>query len=116
VGSSSYTSAPLFLLMRALPARSTPFPYTTLFRSCATQRFPQRVCCPSVRTPVRQPFLQKKAIVSGPTETTKKRYPWEYTKPIPRSEEHTSELQSREKIVCRLLLQIKKTDAREWSG
>src|SRR5438105_10870042 len=67
-----------FFLMIRRPPRSTLFPYTTLFRS----RSPQR--------PTR-------ATRGGPS----RRRP-------PRSEEHTSELQSRVDLVCRLLLEKKK--------
>src|SRR5438874_9684140 len=60
------------------PPRSTLFPYTTLFRSRRCHR--GRVCGSGSGPPV------------GPT----------------RSEEHTSELQSRRDLVCRLLLEKKK--------
>src|SRR5207302_5777662 len=62
------------------PPRSTLFPYTTLFRS----RMP-RTCGDSGMP-------------------TRARCDWTHT----RSEEHTSELQSRENLVCRLLLEKKK--------
>src|SRR2546422_7587755 len=65
------------------PPRSTLFPYTTLFRS----RFNCAICRPSTRSHPR---------------TTPPRF-------SPRSEEHTSELQSRLHLVCRLLLEKKKT-------
>src|SRR6266511_6001672 len=68
-----------FFLMIRRPPRSTLFPYTTLFRS-AHRRSPPR-------------FPRSRSI----------RRPWR------RSEEHTSELQSRENLVCRLLLEKKKT-------
>src|SRR5437588_3893741 len=63
------------------PPRSTLFPYTTLFRSARPRR-----------------------------EST---YPWpcretRRSRPRPRSEEHTSELQSHSDLVCRLLLEKKK--------
>src|SRR2546429_7331836 len=61
------------------PPRSTLFPYTTLFRSTPWPTRPQRI---STRVP------------PGPAAT--------------RSEEHTSELQSRLHLVCRLLLEKKK--------
>src|SRR2546422_4187062 len=67
------------------PPRSTLFPYTTLFRSNDTASTP-RTPLPT-RTPPR-------ARESGET--------------APRSEEHTSELQSRLHLVCRLLLEKKK--------
>src|SRR5262245_63307229 len=71
------------------PPRSTLFPYTTLFRSrprAATEREPRRSANASIRC-------------SAPTRTPRAR---------PRSEEHTSELQSLRHLVCRLLLEKKK--------
>src|SRR2546428_8321646 len=68
------------------PPRSTLFPYTTLFRSPPAR----------YRTQARQRSAAK--------EKDKK-------KPA-RSEEHTSELQSRSDLVCRLLLEKKKGDRR----
>src|SRR5258707_1869116 len=75
------------------PPRSTLFPYTTLFRS---YRFAVR------RTPMGM----------KPTEKiwhNGKLIRWEDAT-IHRSEEHTSELQSRQYIVCRLLLEKKNCD------
>src|SRR5258707_4116880 len=77
------------------PPRSTLFPYTTLFRSVSVQagaddRKP---------APVGTGF---------PPGTKRCRYPFRIG-PRPRSEEHTSELQSRQYLVCRLLLEKKKT-------
>src|SRR5947208_8424855 len=63
------------------PPRSTLFPYTTLFRSHARGSVPHRVR--------RAPFPAR---VHAPTR---------------RSEEHTSELQSPDHLVCRLLLEKK---------
>src|SRR2546422_4083053 len=81
------------------PPRSTLFPYTTLFRSA-----------------YRRPDLVKGllSIEGGPTEAAitpafkraLRFAPW--IKLIGRSEEHTSELQSRLHLVCRLLLEKKK--------
>src|SRR5215216_7708889 len=71
-----------FFLMIRRPPRSTLFPYTTLFRSRAT-RLAQLHGYPQVRQDGRP--------VRGP-----------------RSEEHTSELQSPDHLVCRLLLEKKK--------
>src|SRR5439155_12091217 len=64
------------------PPRSTLFPYTTLFRSHPLQRSPAAM--PRAGRPV-----SVRAVVQ-------------------RSEEHTSELQSRGHLVCRLLLEKKK--------
>src|SRR5438093_6772515 len=67
------------------PPRSTLFPYTTLFRSRRTP-----TACPGARAP---------------------RAPCRYCPPArgSRSEEHTSELQSLTNLVCRLLLEKKKS-------
>src|SRR5258708_14243496 len=80
------------------PPRSTLFPYTTLFRShtrstscnrCddSTTAQPERAGSPSIKV----------SISSRPAGSR------------PRSEEHTSELQSPDHLVCRLLLEKKKT-------
>src|SRR2546422_8446522 len=74
------------------PPRSTLFPYTTLFRSVDGPSA-RRDGTPSLRTP---PVLRE-----GP------RGPAEHLV-LERSEEHTSELQSRLHLVCRLLLEKKK--------
>src|SRR5205814_9720664 len=75
-----------FLLIRR-PPRSTLFPYTTLFRSLSQERrVGTHQYCSSDRTGCG---------VSEFSET-------------PRSEEHTSELQSLRHLVCRLLLEKKK--------
>src|SRR5947208_9806639 len=74
----------VFLLMIPRPPRSTLFPYTTLFRSAianirATSRATERL----------SGFIAEEA--------------------YGRSEEHTSELQSPDHLVCRLLLEKKKS-------
>src|SRR5207248_10834452 len=70
-----------FFLMLRRPPRSTLFPYTTLFRSRRWHGGPIRARCAGAPRPAR----------------------------CPRSEEHTSELQSPYDLVCRLLLEKKKT-------
>src|SRR5258707_7399264 len=72
------------------PPRSTLFPYTTLFRSRALIG-----------------NYQKRGDGSYALEYTFQLEPGEACRP--RSEEHTSELQSRQYLVCRLLLENKKT-------
>src|SRR3712207_6913072 len=82
------------------PPRSTLFPYTTLFRSNSLELM-QRQGLPVVALILRKtPFQTRLATASGnrPLLQTSK----------PRSEEHTSELQSRQYLVCRLLLEKKK--------
>src|SRR5258707_8488127 len=74
------------------PPRSTLFPYTTLFRSGAEIEHPAPGDdCRMVEHVARQ------SLAAGPGEG-----------PVGRSEEHTSELQSRQYLVCRLLLEKKK--------
>src|SRR3712207_6956909 len=88
------------------PPRSTLFPYTTLFRSRLDQQDP----VPRVRGPGAPPA----DAVGVPEVLLGRRGPAAVragrpARPVPRSEEHTSELQSRQYLVCRLLLEKKKT-------
>src|SRR2546429_4125567 len=71
------------------PPRSTLFPYTTLFRS---------------RPVVHAPALRPREPAPGAARPRG---------PAGRSEEHTSELQSRLHLVCRLLLEKKKKEAKQ---
>src|SRR5690242_21079241 len=80
------------------PPRSTLFPYTTLFRSGSCSPSPNRSS------------LRRTASTSA--------RPWESpSRPTtaPRSEEHTSELQSHVNLVCRLLLEKKKNNKKKKS-
>src|SRR3712207_9197566 len=87
-----------FFLMIRRPPRSTLFPYTTLFRSLSLE------------------FLLCEMIIFLTVEMT---FTWVFCSlklkasllihNLTRSEEHTSELQSRQYLVCRLLLEKKKT-------
>src|SRR3712207_7911973 len=92
-----------FFLMIRRPPRSTLFPYTTLFRS--------RNILPA---PKRSPTTFMPAI-SGPSITSSGRPPRAAisarSSSVSRSEEHTSELQSRQYLVCRLLLEKKKKNS-----
>src|SRR5690625_7027073 len=81
---------PFFFLSLPRPPTSTLFPYTTLFRS----RRPH----PGDRPAPADPPLGRVRTAAGPPPGAR----------LPRSEEHTSELQSRGHIVCRLLLEKKK--------
>src|SRR3712207_7787562 len=78
------------------PPRSTLFPYTTLFRSTARARR----TCPQVLWPTAR---RKLNAINQAHALEDLRSP-----PGNRSEEHTSELQSRQYLVCRLLLEKKK--------
>src|SRR5688572_31637357 len=90
------------LLWRRQP-RSTLFPYTTLFRSWAYHHS--------------QPDLADGALVRLDLSEQKQRRRWaalqahrsQLPSERPRSEEHTSELQSQSNLVCRLLLEKKNT-------
>src|SRR5438067_10621415 len=93
--------------MLGRPQIPTLFPYTTLFRSSTEQALPtgasrrldtrccslaRSACCP-FRIGLKDPLALSRS--------------------APRSEEHTSELQSRFDLVCRLLLEKKKISSRE---
>src|SRR2546430_11707842 len=82
------------------PPRSTLFPYTTLFRSKSTASWRVKIAMEEgwlVNTQERKGYAARLTIGD----------------PLPpragRSEEHTSELQSQSNLVCRLLLEKKKT-------
>src|SRR5258708_33493117 len=91
---SDYSGAPLsfffFFLMIRRPPRSTLFPYTTLFRSGAGGVIDKSAS-------IRIGF-----VVAGESEANRR------VLRKHRSEEHTSELQSPDHLVCRLLLEKKK--------
>src|SRR5260370_31543429 len=82
------------------PPRSTLFPYTTLFRS-PSQSFPTY----GKDSPVWP--IRLLSVLLRRTNSTQPAMPAEAVSP--RSEEHTSELQSHLNLVCRLLLEKKKT-------
>src|SRR3712207_8701643 len=82
------------------PPRSTLFPYTTLFRSpLRLGSRPGRRRLPPL-PPVGEPWIRWTRRVAVLLHAH-----------VPRSEEHTSELQSRQYLVCRLLLEKKKINA-----
>src|SRR3712207_7135289 len=94
------------------PPRSTLFPYTTLFRSA--RRRARRPRGPAARQGVRRPaalaLVADDRLAAGHRGDARRRHPGRAA-PLaqgPRSEEHTSELQSRQYLVCRLLLEKKK--------
>src|SRR2546428_6224660 len=84
------------------PPRSTLFPYTTLFRSAYGLGFTKSTPAASAAF-----FKSRSRLARGkPARSASSRYAASY-----RSEEHTSELQSRSDLVCRLLLEKKKKDS-----
>src|SRR3712207_8850685 len=90
------------------PPRSTLFPYTTLFRSLPPNRAPRaRPRDVAARDgPVRTPSAGRRL---QPRVALGCRVPHGCCDHVARSEEHTSELQSRQYLVCRLLLEKKTT-------
>src|SRR2546422_7818004 len=77
------------------PPRSTLFPYTTLFRSRRMRRTASSIPQKTALLTIECPMLSSSISAIAATGWT-------------RSEEHTSELQSRLHLVCRLLLEKKK--------
>src|SRR3712207_8097831 len=88
-----------FFLMIRRPPRSTLFPYTTLFRS-------RRTSPPPGSADTRPSSTRMVVVLPEPLGPRKPWTPPDSTRR--RSEEHTSELQSRQYLVCRLLLEKKK--------
>src|SRR3712207_8183738 len=91
----SCTSFFFFLMIRR-PPRSTLFPYTTLFRS-KWLTTPRTSVATFVRIAGSSRTLRSASLSDGSS-----------IRVFARSEEHTSELQSRQYLVCRLLLEKKK--------
>src|SRR5947209_12359597 len=87
-----------FFFMLRRPPRSTLFPYTTLFRSRWCSPFPVFIEALLMPSNIQNPF------------------PKTFVRFMSRSEEHTSELQSRQYLVCRLLLEKKKNDPSDERG
>src|SRR3712207_7875177 len=86
-----------FFLMIRRPPRSTLFPYTTLFRSRHAARQPRDLALELLRE-ARLHDVDRRRQHHADAEADEQE----------RSEEHTSELQSRQYLVCRLLLEKKK--------
>src|SRR3712207_7601312 len=96
----------LFFLMIRRPPRSTLFPYTTLFRSlpAITAIYDHHVRHGTGSFEETPPDLAE--MTARFARVRQASCPW-----LVRSEEHTSELQSRQYLVCRLLLEKKKNHA-----
>src|SRR2546429_1906973 len=96
-----------FFLMIRRPPRSTLFPYTTLFRSRRETWSPESRrtgSCIETEYPSRS-----KRVRGAGSDTSRRSH-----QTNARSEEHTSELQSRLHLVCRLLLEKKKNKIRQY--
>src|SRR3712207_8406333 len=98
----------LFFLMIRRPPRSTLFPYTTLFRSHAFRVVKKEN--PRYKLLLVGMFEARDALPEDVQHDIKNdpRIVWT---DFQRSEEHTSELQSRQYLVCRLLLEKKQTNS-----
>src|SRR5256885_12101053 len=94
-----------FFLMIRRPPRSTLFPYTTLFRSSI-----ETVETPSSGEPIESGSSPNPGPEASPGAASSEEAS------MGRSEEHTSELQSPCNLVCRLLLEKKKHQARQPSN
>src|SRR3712207_8030645 len=97
------------------PPRSTLFPYTTLFRSCPKRRFRLPANRPERQADIdRMDAKQVWRAALGELQVSLSPANFETwlrdtaLVDVDRSEEHTSELQSRQYLVCRLLLEKKK--------
>src|SRR3712207_8071178 len=94
------------------PPRSTLFPYTTLFRSRPSLLQRPAACC-SASAGAHARYTRGKSTSTpasiSDVDTTCTGRP---AASSPRSEEHTSELQSRQYLVCRLLLEKKNKNYR----
>src|SRR3712207_8602682 len=94
------------------PPRSTLFPYTTLFRSQSVCRYDPSHH-PSTPSGVATSYQAMPSPSTGPAVTVATEPAGSAVRTVAqsagsRSEEHTSELQSRQYLVCRLLLEKKK--------
>src|SRR2546427_3902162 len=89
------------------PPRSTLFPYTTLFRSSS------QTVVPPLHLPLTRWSLRTRRSDSDQTRSLNYKLVRNgIGRNADRSEEHTSELQSQSNLVCRLLLEKKKTQTR----
>src|SRR3712207_7853577 len=102
--------------MMRRPPRSTLFPYTTLFRSAGLAKFAPLALAPLLATQERRlrpavVYALGLAVTAGAIvllTIDDAQLFWDRTIAFQRSEEHTSELQSRQYLVCRLLLEIER--------
>src|SRR3712207_7606515 len=98
-----------FFLMIRRPPRSTLFPYTTLFRSRDAGLDPEVVAL-AVQDPLLDDLVRRAAVEQPGARLALGVDVLAVREVLPRSEEHTSELQSRQYLVCRLLLEKKRSD------
>src|SRR3712207_8677723 len=92
------------------PPRSTLFPYTTLFRSYSGTKFAVNAISEGLRQELLEDNIRVTIVEPGAVDTELLDHITDEDdrEGLSRSEEHTSELQSRQYLVCRLLLEKKK--------
>src|SRR5690606_41860992 len=100
-GATDHRMSSLVVSPTSRPATPTPFPYTTLFRSLGEHVAP-------LGGGRKDQLVSVVVVLDKETHAPSEKEEGAESKPGPRSEEHTSELQSRENLVCRLLLEKKK--------
>src|SRR2546430_5545861 len=96
------------------PPRSTLFPYTTLFQSFINKN---AAYSPTLDLPAdKMTFIQQQNVKSGTQKKVLDYSSYTDLSLQSRSEEHTSELQSQSNLVCRLLLEKKKSHEATFDG
>src|SRR5690606_41665157 len=107
--------SPFLFLSTPLPPSSRPFPYTPLFRSLRERASDIPLIAHDLLRRISRKLGKDVSVIPEPVMAALMNYPWpgnvrelenSLTRAV-RSEEHTSELQSRENLVCRLLLEKK---------
>src|SRR2546430_7315568 len=91
------------------PPRSTLFPYTTLFRSTARESVRASDLVARLGADQFALLLPEAGADAASAVIRKLQQALRHASQVTRSEEHTSELQSQSNLVCRLLLEKKKT-------
>src|SRR3712207_8526007 len=97
------------------PPRSTLFPYTTLFRSDDSKNRADASVISSESNMTRDAEPNAQNLAQSLLVAQKLSKSFGGIKAVNRSEEHTSELQSRQYLVCRLLLEKKKTNFNQYT-
>src|SRR3712207_8587816 len=97
----------VFFLMSRRPPRSTLFPYTTLFRSPVRRKGAEHGDVDRIEPPVDHLHRPARESEPGAGRRHAELVRGHGERLVGRSEEHTSELQSRQYLVCRLLLEKK---------
>src|SRR5690606_41405580 len=103
----SRTASPHFYLIKRPPPRSPPFPYTPLFRSSSQSAATSPPIARRADSGSGAAAARGSRSAAARSRSPDSKWIWAARRRRLRSEEHTSELQSRENLVCRLLLEKK---------